>query len=935
MKRIRIGKDISMRWEITTDGVAIPLEGRDLTVEIKSHIGIVSNIPYRVDGNSIIMTYYGAEQKRVGEYSITLWENKGKPGQNVVDVIRAFELVRTSQEENDFVGGDLQIESVDLGTENFDILTEGGYRAINIDTLHAEALEDSVNIKGKTYSNESFTITLPKANLDSAGVMSPEDKQTLQKHGNSISQLESTTNAHSNAISQINAKLDEHTESINANITTDRIEDGSLTSEKIATSAFDSTLSVSGKIAPADVVGGKLTELKEKIDVLALGAFYGYFPDSASLPTDVTTLGYAYVGLYNPYKIWNFNGESWSDSGTSINMNDADEEDITRNTDGKLQFKNRVYGDGMGYVVLRKDKAFAEQVIQENTIYEIRYDFDLGGGEVEIPNNCILKFYGGKLSNGSIKGNFALEADAVTIFDNINIIGNVNTEFAKTEWFDDNINICCKYFEKVRLSNKTYQLQSLIIDDDYKVEEIFGVSKEDSMLVFSDDGIILNKRVFLHNFSMKSALNSNARTNGNGVLIHSGEIKNISIYAFKCGINLNEEKVIVSLNVSDCGISYCRTYGIYNKTATNIHDGVRIRNNYITGIGSSTYNINTIDAAQRDSEIGICVDGGLNIDISNNVIEYCNGAGIRIKSDSSTLSGITVFNNYSENNKYCGFFYEHTKYPISHLTSFSNRGILDSSYKQTGSTGISGVLHNIGYGEISNYIDKNDMLQALRSNYEQDNKYPYDNFVTSINGPLYKHLSSKGLEINKGDFPDLQNITFKLNTSKSYYLEAYVVNEDADSGHRLNIYSFRKSNGSIVSIGFKTLKAGINYIPINRLDETNGKCYCAFTDTNDGKFYLQYIRVYEMTKATNIDDTIGTMPSVSNTGNIVVHQNSLLCYIDDSWKKVIATENVLLAGTSANRPHVTTQGFQFFDTTLNKPIWWTGTAWVDATGADV
>lgn len=241
MKRIRIGKDISMRWEITTDGVAIPLEGRDLTIEIKSPAGIENNIPYRVEGNILIMTYYGYEQNRPGEYSITLWEKKGKPGQNVVDVIRAFELVRTSQEENDFVGGDLQIESVDLGTENFDILTEGGYRAINIDTLQAEALKDSVNINGKTYSNESFTLTLPKVNLDSAGVMSADDKQTLQEHGNRIA--------------QINTILDEHTEGINANITTDRIEDGAVTSDKISTSAFDNTLSVSGKIAPADVVG--------------------------------------------------------------------------------------------------------------------------------------------------------------------------------------------------------------------------------------------------------------------------------------------------------------------------------------------------------------------------------------------------------------------------------------------------------------------------------------------------------------------------------------------------------------------------------------------------------------------------------------------------------------------------------------------------------
>lgn len=50
-----------------------------------------------------------------------------------------------------------------------------------------------------------------------------------------------------------------------AKITTDRIEDGAVTSEKIATSAFDSTLSVSGKIAPADVVGGKLNELGKEV----------------------------------------------------------------------------------------------------------------------------------------------------------------------------------------------------------------------------------------------------------------------------------------------------------------------------------------------------------------------------------------------------------------------------------------------------------------------------------------------------------------------------------------------------------------------------------------------------------------------------------------------------------------------------------------------
>lgn len=45
----------------------------------------------------------------------------------------------------------------------------------------------------------------------------------------------------------------------------------------------------------------------------------------------------------------------------------------------------------------------------------------------------------------------------------------------------------------------------------------------------------------------------------------------------------------------------------------------------------------------------------------------------------------------------------------------------------------------------------------------------------------------------------------------------------------------------------------------------------------------------------------------------------------------------LSSGTTAARPTAATAGlgFQYFDTTLNKPIWSTGAAWVDATGAAV
>lgn len=42
-----------------------------------------------------------------------------------------------------------------------------------------------------------------------------------------------------------------------------------------------------------------------------------------------------------------------------------------------------------------------------------------------------------------------------------------------------------------------------------------------------------------------------------------------------------------------------------------------------------------------------------------------------------------------------------------------------------------------------------------------------------------------------------------------------------------------------------------------------------------------------------------------------------------------------LSGTTAERPAYATIGYQYFDTTIVKPIWYTGTGWVDATGTGV
>ena len=85
------------------------------------------------------------------------------------------------------------------------------------------------------------------------------------------------------------------------------------------------------------------------------------------------------------------------------NVNNApDEEDLTTDANDLLKFKNRSAVDGLGYIILRKSDSFADQVTELNTIYEIRYDFDLGGNSVTIPAGCVLKFNGGSITNGEL-----------------------------------------------------------------------------------------------------------------------------------------------------------------------------------------------------------------------------------------------------------------------------------------------------------------------------------------------------------------------------------------------------------------------------------------------------------------------------------------------------------------------------------------------------
>lgn len=50
-------------------------------------------MPFTVESDIVKFTFYGKDQTNLGMYTLTLWENYGKVGQNAVDSMNVFELV--------------------------------------------------------------------------------------------------------------------------------------------------------------------------------------------------------------------------------------------------------------------------------------------------------------------------------------------------------------------------------------------------------------------------------------------------------------------------------------------------------------------------------------------------------------------------------------------------------------------------------------------------------------------------------------------------------------------------------------------------------------------------------------------------------------------------------------------------------------------------
>ena len=296
-----------------------------------------------------------------------------------------------------------------------------------------------------------------------------------------------------------------------------------------------------------------------------------------------------FLNKENLWQIYQFKGslnqwnviDQWKDLFANIIVDSIlpDEEDLTKslpdeNGNSYLSLKDREYNptgfSGLGRIILRKNIVEIEEPVygkvkknilhqdmftQSNTIYEIRYDFDLNGEEITIPEGCVLDFQGGSFSNGTIKGNStAIEAGINKIFNyNINIIGTWNIECGYCEWFgynNDGTHDCYDYINKafslnhyVRLLNKTYPISHKLVLSDY--HKLIGYQGDATKIVpfgeFTDDCLI-------------------SITSHNGYSKH-GFLKDIGVYSSPTnGIICNG--ITQGFNIENVDIKYCNESGL-------------------------------------------------------------------------------------------------------------------------------------------------------------------------------------------------------------------------------------------------------------------------------------------------------------------------------------------------------------------------------------
>lgn len=373
----------------------------------------------------------------------------------------------------------------------------------------------------------------------------------------------------------------------------------------------------------------------------------------------------------NKWVIYQFQGSSltqWNNPTQWVNVIGSaitgelvpDEEDLTGIKEGDntvLKFKNKAYStanfSGLGRVYLRKNIAGGRNILtqqminQENTRYILQYDYDLNGQTITIPNNCVIEFEGGSISNGNIQGNSTIiVSPSRRIFgDTITLIGNWSIDCIYPEWFgaiadgiqdsSTAISHCIKMAQgsssgmTVKFGNGIYLVKAPIELSNLSVVKIEGEDKLISTIAGENIDYIFK---FEDNDINRYFSFSNISLDGKNKTLHG-------IYSTKLARSRFENIRFTNFSKEALHIEYGWSNNINKCEFTNNNIGIYLSNQcYINNITETTI---------EGSNIGVYINNSAKCNINKCTLQSNNGTAIYSRFANTSLS---ITKNHFESN---------------------------------------------------------------------------------------------------------------------------------------------------------------------------------------------------------------------------------------------------------------------------------------------
>lgn len=643
-------------------------------------------------------------------------------------------------------------------------------------------------------------------------------------------------------------------------------------------------------------------------------------------------------------------------AGGNTITNFPDEEDIT--SDGTvLSFKDREYDpntfSGLGRVILRKNLKVIDgqpkniltqgMIDKENTIYEIRYDFDLGGKEITIPEGCVLDFQGGSLSNGTIVGNDTiLKSEPIIIFNNISVLGTWKLKNAYSEWFNcknnNSIQKCLDVFSLCTLlNNKNYILYNNIIIDN---TTLIG---NNATIVYGGGSVIINSDCNINNLNIY--ITKDISVNGLTIattksITRSISIKNVSITFEKVRHNGEIGMILEDKNGK----------GIHNLRADNI-----IVRNADIGFKCDAYPFNTTVGWINSCSFNNCYASGVNtvlMLISNKINNISsqivgNTFDINFQNNSSSnptykevfiVNGGNITNNIISGYLW-GLFPEWNKGSILGnvgVNTFINK-YNDAIYCESSKTYFIGSIKKSSVGNINFNI-------TIRDHLSNNTKY----FITSNSDGhlIITPFSFKHRDSIKFLYKEFNDIIYLYATGIRTGYNSFKV----DKAPFITIYPYLRAITeqdyllSLIEIPLqKTIYDATLVTSPSASPLTRGMMLFSSVDKHPYWYdevankWIAYDGTYRPIYRSGHPNVKPTAEENNITKGFMFYDtvNKKALFYDDVWREYDGVlENTARNGITSLRPSEESiySGFQFFDKTILKLIIWTGSKWINCLG---